>query len=67
LIGWLAISGFSILWHLVLVAILALHQRERPDFRGALLFITLLATGIVFLAGAVGLLYAFLWRAIVKT
>jgi hypothetical protein len=66
LIGWLAISGFSILWHLVLVAILALHDRERPDFRGVLLFITFLAAGIVFLGGAIGLLCAFVWRALVK-
>jgi hypothetical protein len=66
LIGWLAISGFSILWHLLFVVILALHDRERPDFRGILLFIAFWATGIVFLGGAIGLLYAFAWRVLVK-
>lgn len=67
LIGWLAVSGLGIIWHLILVATLALRERHQPDFRGVLLFIALLATGIVFLGGAIALLYAVLWRALTKT
>jgi hypothetical protein len=67
LFGWLAVNSFGVLWHLTLVAFHAWRERDRPDFRGVLLFAAFLAMGMLFSAGAIGLLYAGLWRVFAKT
>src|SRR6266700_5390121 len=38
MIGWFAVNGFVIIWHLVLVTVVALRDRDHPDIKGALLF-----------------------------
>ena len=66
LIGWLAVNGFGVLWHLRVVALHAWRERDRPDFYGVLLFLAFLAVGILFSAGAIALLVTVLWGLFVK-
>jgi heme A synthase len=66
MIGWFGVNGCVIIWHLLLVTVVALRDRDRPDIKGALLFAAFLALGIVFLYAAIGMVYV-LFRQYVFT